>query len=89
MEYKQIDKNLANLLSIKAIEYFNSFTKPLSLSSVSEKLKFYKLIDLDKVLKHSILNNLTFKNKLLLIPVFGLFLSLIFGLLFKLKKLIK
>ncbi len=88
-QYKQIDKNLANLLSIKAIEYFNSFTKPLSLSSVSEKLKFYKLIDLDKVLKHSILNNLTFKNKLLLIPVFGLFLSLIFGLLFKLKKLIK
>ena len=88
-QYKQIDKNLANLLSIKAIEYFNSFTKPLSLSSVSEKLKFYKLIDSDKVLKHSILNNLTFKNKLLLIPVFGLFLSLIFGLLFKLKKLIK
>ena len=85
-QYKQIDENFANLLSVKAIGYFNSFSKPLSLSTVPEKLKFYRLINLDKLLINAVQKKLTFKNKLLLIPVFGLFLSFIFGLLFKLKK---
>lgn len=88
-EYLKTDEKMANLLRIKAIGYFNSFSKSLSLSSTVEKLKFYKLINKNKKIIQLVKPEIIHRNRLLLIPLIGLLLTFIYGLLFKLKDYIK
>lgn len=88
-EYKNIDPILANQFSLKAIGYFNSFTKPLLLSSYTEKIRFYKLLKINNELITKLQQEFKFKNKILIIPLFGFLLSNTVGILYKLKRYLK
>lgn len=85
-DYMSKDEKIAQLLKVKAIGYFNSFSKSLSLSSSSEKLKFYKLININKEIMQLVKPEISFRNRLLLISFFGFLLTFVFGLLFKLNE---
>ena len=77
-EYMQVDKELASALKKKSIWYFNSFTKPLAFSTYYEKKRFYTILRQNKAQIAGIMNFISPRNKVLLIPFLGLLLSYLF-----------
>lgn len=76
-DYKSQDEDIATSLKVKSIWYFNSFTKPLSLCRINEKLKFYQLVKENKTRIKGIRDYLTFKNRILLAPYLGILISIL------------
>ena len=88
-EFELYDKNIAQNLENKSYWYFNSFTKPLSLSLLREKHKFYALVKNNKALLNQITPFLNSRNKLLLKPFFGIYFSSLIKPLYLLKLKLK
>ena len=84
-EYMQVDKELASALKKKSIWYFNSFTKPLAFSTYYEKKRFYTILRQNKAQIAGIMNFISPRNKVLLIPFLGLLLSYLFRIAYSIK----
>lgn len=84
-EFKGVDYDIANDLERKSIWYFNSFVKFISLSSFSEKLKFYKLIIKNKHHIKKIKPHLSIINRLVINPIVGVITSTLLKSLYILK----
>ena len=84
-EYMQVDEELASALMKKSCWYFNSFAKSLAFSNYTEKRRFYKLLRQNKAQIAGIMNFISPRNKILLIPFWGLLLSYLFKIAYSIK----
>ena len=84
-EYMQVDDELASALMKKSYWYFNSFAKSLAFSNYTEKRRFYKLLRQNKAQIAGIMNFISPRNEILLIPFWGLLLSYLFRIAYSIK----
>lgn len=88
-EFKVMDGAIASDLLQKSHWYFNSFSKPLALSTIREKQRFFNLVKQNRRQIKEITPFLSFKNKLLIKPVLGFALAVLMKPLYLFKQKLK
>lgn len=88
-EIEGLNKKYADILHNKAIWYFQSFTYKVVGANISEKKKFYQLIKANKGVVSYFIRFTTLKEKILIHPFLGFFLSVILKPFYILKNRLK